>query len=89
MKRLADQFVELMQDLGWELDYSKSERSDARKHDHRSVRRLEAVGRPIASLVGAYLGEVMIRQIGGSWGWMPEFDVAAAQLPAGGWTSRR
>jgi hypothetical protein len=24
MKRLADEFVELMQDLGWELDYSEA-----------------------------------------------------------------
>jgi hypothetical protein len=37
--------------------------------------------------VGAYLGEVMIRRIGGRWGWMPDFDVAAVQLSSGTWTS--
>jgi hypothetical protein len=25
----------------------------------------------IASLVGAYLGELMIRDVSGHWGWMP------------------
>jgi hypothetical protein len=95
MRRLADQFVGMMRELEWELDYSEE-----------SVRTLEdmidrqfadwwlwprkAVAKknlPIASLVGAYLGEVMIRHIGGRWGWMPDFDVAAVELPSGTWTS--
>jgi hypothetical protein len=42
---------------------------------------------PVASLVGAYLGEVMIRHFGGHWGWMPDSDVAAVQLPSGTRTS--
>jgi len=35
----------------------------------------------------AYLGEVMIRNVGGRWGWMPEFDVAAVQRSSGTCTS--
>jgi len=27
------------------------------------------------------------RHLGGHWGWMPDFDVAAVQLPSGTWTS--
>jgi len=30
---------------------------------------------------------VLIRHVGGHWGWMPDFDVAAVQLPSGTWTS--
>ena len=95
MKRLADQFVASMRELGWELDFS--ERSVATLEmmvgkqfgDWRPWRSGKAArkNQPIASLVGAYLGEVMIRHIGGHWGWMPEFDVAAIQLPSGTWTS--
>jgi hypothetical protein len=81
-----------MQDLGWELDYSEASVQTlenmitAQFGDWRPWRRGKPAkkNRPIASLVGAYLGEVMILHIGGSWGWMPEFDVAAVQLPAGG-----
>jgi hypothetical protein len=81
-----------MQDLGWELDYSEASVQTlenmitAQFGDWRPWKPAKK-NRPIASLVGAYLGEVMILHIGGSWGWMPEFDVAAVQLPAGGWTS--
>jgi hypothetical protein len=95
MQRLAEEFVGLMRDLGWDLDCSE-----------QSVQTLEAMiegqfgdwrpwrggkvakkNLPVASLVGAYLGEVMTRHLGGHWGWMPDFDVAAVQLPSGTWTS--
>jgi hypothetical protein len=95
MKRLADEFVESMRDFGWELDYSEKSVEtleamiDRQFGDWRPWRRGQVARKnfPIASLVGAYLGEVMIRNVGGQWGWMPEFDVAAVQLPSGGWTS--
>jgi hypothetical protein len=29
----------------------------------------------------------MIRHVGGQWGWMPDFDVAAVRLPSRTWTS--
>jgi hypothetical protein len=95
MQRLADDFVRSMRDFDWELDYSEQsiqtleEMIDRQFADWRPWRRGKVAKKnaPIASLVGAYLGEVMIRHIGGQWGWMPDFDVAAVQLPSGTWTS--
>jgi hypothetical protein len=95
MNRLAEEFVASMRDLGWELDFSEQSVQtleamvEQQFEDWRPWRNGKVAKKnlPIASLVGAYLGEVMIRQIGGHWGWMPEFDVAAIQLPSGTWTS--
>jgi hypothetical protein len=95
MTRLAEEFVASMRDLGWELDFSErsvrtlEEMVEGQFEDWRPWRsgKVAKKNLPIASLVGAYLGEVMIRHIGGHWGWMPEFDVAAVQLPSGTWTS--
>jgi hypothetical protein len=95
MKRLAEQFVASMRDLGWDLDFSEQSVQtleamvEQQFEDWRPWRsgKVAKKNLPIASLVGAYLGEVMIRHIGGHWGWMPEFDVAAIQLPSGTWTS--
>jgi hypothetical protein len=95
MKRLADEFVVSMRDFGWELDYSEQslqtveEMIERQFADWRPWRKGKAAKKnvPIASLVGAYVGEVMIRHVGGEWGWMPDFDVAAVKLPSGTWTS--
>ena len=95
MQRLADDFVRSMRDFEWELDYSEQsirmleEMIDRQFADWRPWRsgKVAKKNLPIASLVGAYLGEVMIRHVGGHWGWMPDFDVAAVQLPSGTWTS--
>ena len=95
MKRLAEEFVGLMRDLDWVLDYSEQsvstleEMIEQQFEDWRPWRsgKVAKKSLPVASLVGAYLGEVMIRHLGGRWGWMPDFDVAAVQLPSGTWTS--
>jgi len=95
MQHLADDFVRSMRDFDWELDYSEQsirmleEMIDRQFADWRPWRsgKVAKKNLPIASLVGAYLGEVMIRHVGGHWGWMPDFDVAAVQLPSGTWTS--
>jgi hypothetical protein len=95
MKRLAGEFVASMRGLGWELDFSErsvrtlEEMIEQQFEDWRPWRsgKVAKKNLPIASLVGAYLGEVMIRNLGGHWGWMPEFDLAAIQLPSGTWTS--
>jgi hypothetical protein len=95
MAKLANDFVDFARESGYELDYSgESLRTveqiiDAEFADWRPWRRGKAkkAAVPVASLVGAYVGEVMVRNLGGMWGWMPEYDVAAVQTPAGGWTS--
>jgi hypothetical protein len=95
MAKLANGFVDFARESGYELDYSEAslptvERIiDAEFSDWRPWRRGKAkkANVPVASLVGAYVGEVMVRNLGGTWGWMPEFDVAAVQTKAGGWTS--
>lgn len=79
MKRLSDEFVGLMRDLDWKLDYSEEsvqtleEMIEQQFGDWRPWRRgkVAAKNLPVASLVGAYLGEVMIRHFGRHWGWMP------------------
>ena len=88
MKRLAEEFVRSMRDFDWELDYSEEsirtleEMIDHQFADWRPWRNGKAAKKnvPIASLVGAYLGEVMMRHVGGHWGWMPDFEVAAVKL---------
>ena len=95
MAKLANEFVEFARESGHELDYSEQslrtvERIiDSEFADWRPWRRGRAkkASVPVASLVGAYVGEVMVRNLGGAWGWMPEYEVAAVQTPAGGWTS--
>ena len=95
MAKLANDFVEFARESGHELDYSEDslravERIiDDELADWRPWRRGKAkkAAVPVASLVGAYVGEVMVRNLGGTWGWMPEYDVAAVQTAAGGWTS--
>jgi hypothetical protein len=95
MRRLAEQFVESMRELGWELDYSEQsvqtieDMIERQFSDWRPWRRGKATRKnmPVASLVGAYIGEVMVRNLSGEWGWMPEFAVAAVRLPSGTWTS--
>jgi hypothetical protein len=62
MKRLAEDFVQSMHELGWELDYSEQsvrtleEMIDRQFGDWRPWRRGRAAKKnvPIASLVGAY-----------------------------------
>jgi hypothetical protein len=93
MRRLADEFVAAMGELGWSLDFSEQsletleEMIDNQFSDWRPWRRGKAAKKnvSIASLVGAYTGEVMVRHLGARWGWMPEFDVAAVRLPSGMW----
>ena len=95
MKRLADEFSRAMRDLDWELDYSEQsvrtleDMIDRQFTDWRPWRsgKVAKKNLPVASLVGADLGEVMIGHLGGRWGWMPDFDVAAIKLPSGAWTS--
>jgi hypothetical protein len=95
MWRLAEEFVAAMAELGWSLDFSEQslatleEMIDNQFSDWRPWRRGKAAKKnlSIASLVGAYTGEVMVRHLGARWGWMPEFDVAAVQLPSAMWTS--
>jgi hypothetical protein len=95
MNRLAEEFVKSMRELDWDLDYSEDslksleDMIDRQFADWRPWRRGKVAKQnaPIASLVGAYVGEVMIQHLGGEWGWMPDFDVAAVKLPSGTWTS--
>ena len=94
MKGLAEEFVGLMRDLDWELDYSEQsvqtleEMIEQQFEDWRLWRsgKVAKKNLPIASLAGAYLGEVMIRHLGGHWGRLPEFDLAGVQLPSGSGT---
>ncbi len=73
MKRLADEFVGLMRELDWQLDYSEQSVQTVEEMIERQFAdwrpwRSGKVGKknfPVASLVGAYLGEVMIRNVGG------------------------
>jgi hypothetical protein len=76
MRRLADAFVGSMRDLDWELDYSEESVQtleamiDRQLEDWRPLRSGKVAKRnlPVASLVGAYLGELMIRHLGGHLG---------------------
>ena len=95
MAKLANDFVEFARESGYDLDYSEASLGtveqiiDTEFADWRPWRRGKAkrANVPVASLVGAYVGEVMVRNLGGTWGWMPEYDVAAVQTQKGGWTS--
>jgi hypothetical protein len=74
MAKLANDFVDFARESGYDLDYSEAslptvERIiDAEFSDWRPWRRGKAkkANVPVASLVGAYVGEVMVRNLGGS-----------------------
>jgi hypothetical protein len=95
MAQFAEHFVEFASDFGYRLDYSDGSvevverliREQLASRQRWSRGKVKKANRPIASLAGAYLGEVMRRNLGGEWGWMPDYDVAAIQTPEGAWTS--
>ena len=70
MKRLSEEFVGLMRDLDWKLDYSEEsvqtleEMIEQQFGDWRPWRRGKVAEKnlPVASLVGAYLGEPPLRR---------------------------
>jgi hypothetical protein len=95
MGMLAGEFVKHAAEFGYQLDYSQASIAEVERMidelytDWRPWRRGKIAKKnlPIASLVGAYVGEVMVRELGARWGWMPDFDVAAVQGASGVWTS--
>jgi hypothetical protein len=95
MKGLSDEFVGLMRDLDWKLDYSEEsvqtleEMIEQQFGDWRPWRRGKVAAKePSGCITRRRLprrGDD--RHFGGHWGWMPDSDVAAVQLPSGTWTS--
>jgi hypothetical protein len=93
MRRFATVFVETSARHGFDLDYSPEsltrveELIDKLFADLRPWRRGKPAKRfaNMAPVVGAYVGEVFVRQLGGQWARNEEFGEGVL-LPSGMWT---
>jgi hypothetical protein len=73
------------------LDYSP----DSLREVERLVRenftdrrgRVKKKWRDLSGATGAYVTEVILRNLGGGWDWEPEFHVAGVRLPSGAFTA--
>ena len=85
----AESFRDLASDLGFHLDYSPDSLSQVERMilDKFSDRR----GRPkkkfhdLAGVTGAYVAEVILRNVGGEWGFEPEWQAGGIRLHSGTW----
>ena len=84
----AEAFRELAAEMGFELDYSPESLSQV----EQLITALPArKGRPkkqyreLAGVTGAYLAEVILRNVSGEWGFETEWDAGGIRLPSGTW----
>ena len=85
----AEAFRSVAAEYGFELDYSPESLGDVERliPEKFSGRR----GKPkkrwrdMSGTTGAYVAEVILRNIGGAWGFESEFQAGGIQLPSGTW----
>ncbi len=85
----AEAFRSVAADYGFDLDYSPESLVDVERliTEQFSGRR----GKPkkkwhdLSGTTGAYVAEVILRNIGGVWGFETEFQAGGVQLPSGTW----
>ena len=90
-REAAQEFRALANDWGVYLDYSPESLDDV----ERLIRaRLTGRGekpkrrfRDLAGATGAYVSEVIVRNLGGRWAWNEELDVGGLRLPSGAFTA--
>lgn len=92
MHKLAEDFVGLARKTGYELDYSDGSvttvesfiRGELASRQPWRRGRVKKAHLSIAPLVGAYVGEIMVRKLGGKWVRAPEYEpYPAVKTPDG------
>jgi hypothetical protein len=85
----AEAFRSLAADHGFDLDYSPESLADV---ERLITEKFSGRGgkpkkrwRDLSGTSGAYVAEVILRNIGGTWGFQSEFQAGGIQLPSGTW----
>jgi hypothetical protein len=85
----AESFRELANDLGFQLDYSAQSLSEVERMITEEFSDRSGVPKEkfhdLVGATGAYVAEVILRNVGGEWGFEPEFEAGGIQLPSGTW----
>lgn len=85
----AEAFRSVAAEYGFELDYSPESLDDVERliSEKFSGRRgkPKKKWRDMSGTTGAYVAEVILRNIGGAWGFESEFQAGGIQLPSGTW----
>ena len=87
----AEAFCEAALEYGITLDYSPESLGEVERlirenfTDRRG--RVKKKWRDLSGAIGAYVTEVILRNLGGRWDWEPEFEVAGVRLPSGAFTA--
>ena len=87
----AEEFRRLAADFGIELDYTPGslaevERLIAENFSGRGGK-VKRKWRDLSGATGAYVTEVLLRNLGGEWAWEPEWEVGGIRLPSGAFTA--
>jgi hypothetical protein len=87
----AETFRDLASDFGVDLDYSPESLREVERFISENFAdrhgRVKRKHRDLSGATGAYLTEVILRNLGGHWDWEPEWEVAGIRFPDGGFTS--
>jgi len=87
----AEAFRELALDFDVSLDYSPESVNEVERlitenfTDRRG--RVKKKHHDLAGATGAYVTEVILRNLGGEWDWEPEWHIGGIRLPSGSFTS--
>jgi hypothetical protein len=87
----AEAFRDLAADFGVNLDYSPESLGEVERlitenlTDRRG--RVKKKHHDLAGATGAYVTEVILRNLGGKWDWEPEWEVAGIRFSSSGFTA--
>lgn len=90
-RETAEMFRDLASDFGVTLDYSPESLGEVERlitenfTDRRG--RVKRKYYDVAGATGAYVTEVILRNLGGRWDWEPEWEVAGVRFPSGAFTA--
>jgi hypothetical protein len=90
-RETGEMFRDLASDFGVNLDYSAESLREVERliTDNFTDRRgrVKRKYRDLSGATGAYVTEVILRNLGGHWDWEPEFEIAGVRFPSGGFTA--
>jgi hypothetical protein len=85
----AESFRAFAADMGFELDYSPESLSQVERLITEALSgrngKPKRKYRELSGVTGAYVAEVILRNIGGEWGFEPEWEAGGIRLPSGMW----
>jgi hypothetical protein len=87
----AEAFRALAADFDVDLDYSPESLGEVERLIRENLTdrrgRVKKKHHDLAGATGAYVTEVILRNVGGTWDWEPEWAVAGIRLPSGSFTA--